>query len=305
MNKNVEDTRYWGLFINNKRIKIDSKRIAKKISDLLTEDMLKVINKRQTHYFVPKKVNYSDYNVNYFVEAINELKKKWLNIYKPLINEVISKIVAKQFMPGDDFKMMSGISGFGAANARTQFKNMIEEQKAASKKYEVISSMYSQFFHMMVSQIEAATVKVLHKNKLIKDRFDRKFFFKTCNNKEKTFNEIEGSSDYGKLYSIWNFVKHNSKSTYNALKEKYPEVLNNYKYSQGALAIYYVKFNDNLIESSLDSIAQFFKNYCELVFDENYAEAQWNYDKFFEKRVKRETENIVNPLGQDIFDDID
>jgi len=89
---------------------------------------------------------------------------------------VISKIIAKRFTPGDDFNMMSGISSYGAANARAQFRNMIEEQDAASKRYEVIASMYSQFYHMMVSQIEAITVKVLHKNKVITDRFYRNIF---------------------------------------------------------------------------------------------------------------------------------
>jgi hypothetical protein len=302
---NDDDTRYWGLFIVGKRIKIDSKRMFKILPDFLTEEMLNVINNRNTHYFIPKKIEYFDYNVNIFVDSINSLKDKWQKTYKPLINGVISKIVAKQFTPGDDFKMMSGISCVGAANARAQFKNMIEEQNAEYDKYEVIASMYSQFYHMMVSQIEATTVKVLHKNKLMGDTFNRSIMKKTCNGKSKAFEAIDGYRDYDKLYTIWHFIKHNSESTYKALKNNYPEVLRDVKYSQGQLALYYVKFDDALIEVALESIAYFFKKYCEIVFKENYAEAQWNYNRFFESRIRLEIENVTNPLGLDIFDDIE
>lgn len=145
INNVVEDTRYWGLFRGNKRIKIDPKRVNKKIPDFLTEEILKVINKRKTHYFIPRKIQYLDYNVNHFVKAIENLKNKWLGEYKPLINKVISKIIAKKFTPGDDSNMMSGISSPGAANARAQFRNMIEERGAAYRKHEVIASMYSRF----------------------------------------------------------------------------------------------------------------------------------------------------------------
>jgi hypothetical protein len=301
----TDDTRYWGLFRGKKRIKIDPKRVSNMLTNLLTEEMMKIINKRNTHYFIPRKIDYLDYNVNIFVDSINSLKEKWQNTYKPLINEVISKIIAKQFTPGDDFKMMSGISGVGAANARTQFRNMVEEQKAELQKFEVIASMYSQFYHMMVSQIEATTVQILHRNKLIKDKFCRDVIVKTCNNKSRKFEEIDGYSDYDKLYRIWHFIKHNSESTYNPLKEKYPETLQNRKYTQGQSAIYFVKFDDAFIEESLDATTYFFKKYCEVVFGENYAEAQWNYDSYFETEIRSEIENITNPLGLDMFDDID
>ena len=47
----------------------------------------------------------------------------------------------------------------------------------------------------------------------------------------------------------------------------------------------------------LDGCDNFFKEYCELVFEENYTEAQWNYGRFFLNIVKEEIENITNPLG--------
>lgn len=57
---------------------------------------------------------------------------------------------------------MSGISGSGAANARSQWLTMQSHWQAEEKKFGLSTSLYAQFFHLMVSQIEATTIKVLH-----------------------------------------------------------------------------------------------------------------------------------------------
>ena len=41
----------------------------------------------------------------------------------------------------------------------------------------------------------------------------------------------------------------------------------------------------------------FFKEYCELVYKENYDEAQWNYGRYFLDLVDEQIELITNPLG--------
>ena len=43
----------------------------------------------------------------------------------------------------------------------------------------------------------------------------------------------------------------------------------------------------------------------ELVFDENYEEAQWNYCKYFTIRMKDEIEMFDNPMGLDWWDYLD
>ncbi|MBQ7671165.1 MAG: hypothetical protein IJS45_10675, partial [Clostridia bacterium] len=75
--------------------------------------------------------------------------------------------------------------------------------------------------------------------------------------------------------------------------------------AQGDLAIYFVDLNEQLILSLLDGIALFFDEYCKLIFNEDIESANWNYDKYFLDRVNDEIENFTNPLGLDMFDDID
>jgi hypothetical protein len=103
---------------------------------------------------------------------------------------------------------------------------------------------------------------------------------------------------YDKIYCLWNFIKHNSISTYEKLKTVFPEILHDdIQYQQGFSGFTIIKFSDDLICELLTGCECFFKEYCELVFEENYAEAQWNYGRFFLNIVKEEIENITNPLG--------
>ena len=98
-------------------------------------------------------------------------------------------------------------------------------------------------------------------------------------------------------YCIWHFIKHNSFSTYEKLKEKYPETLHKAEYQQGNLAIHYLNVSDELISELMNGCTEFFKEYCQLVFEENYAEAQWNYGQYFLSQVSDTIEGFVNPLG--------
>lgn len=69
--------------------------------------------------------------------------------------------------------MMCGISSCGAANAWANYQNMINEYDYKNKCAVLINSLYSQFFHLITSRIEAVTIKVLAKNNVDVKRFDR------------------------------------------------------------------------------------------------------------------------------------
>lgn len=102
-----------------------------------------------------------------------------------------------------------------------------------------------------------------------------------------------------KLYAIWNFLKHNSLSTYEALKNSYPEAIIevNRKYTQGEFALFYINFDETLINTLLTELKEFFIEYCNLVFGENFESTQWNYNDWFIEKVNDEIEVFTNPLG--------
>lgn len=101
-----------------------------------------------------------------------------------------------------------------------------------------------------------------------------------------------------KLTEYWNFIKHNSKSTYDKIKESYPEFLfENAEFIQGQPAYKFIRFSDELVMELLNGCREFFKEYCLLVFSENYDEAQWNYGRYFFDIVKDSQDMVLNPLG--------
>jgi hypothetical protein len=306
------DTRYYGLFFGKNKngqqvVKIDPKRFQKISYESLSEEQLKVINSRRTHYFYPAKYYYDDYNCNIFMEEICQLKKYWNKQFCPMIKSELEKMEKpKELPPGDYDNYTSGISSSGSAVAWAIFNNYRNECEYKYNRSSLALDMYAQFVHVMASRIEATIVKVLSKNNAMGDKFDRNVLYATAVGKDKKVQELEHFNYYDQLCCIWNFVKHNSQSTYNTLVERYPEIVESEEgYEQGNNAIYYVKFSEELIENLLDGCGEFLKEYCKLVFKEDYQKAQWNYAWYFIKRVNDEIEDIENPLGLQWWDSID
>ena len=302
----IDDTRYWGLFRLQKNkehtandIKIDPKRFQKMTYHHFTEEQLKIINARKTHYFFPKKYYSTDYNCNIFISEINDIKSYWNTQFLPLIKTSVNNIKKpKELTPGDYHNLQCGISGPGAAQAWANFANMSQANEYREQCFVTLFSLYSEFFHFMASRFEAILVKVLSKNNALADKFDRNIFYATAIGKDKSIQELEHFKYFDKLYCIWNFIKHNSASTYKTLNDRYPEIIYSKEpYEQGELALYYIKFSEQLINEIIDGCIEFFKEYCSLVFNENYQEAQWNYTTYFTSIVRDEIENIINPLG--------
>ena len=306
-----EDTRYYGVFsagnlaryIKNKRIKVDPKRYAKHFP--LSDTMKIVMSKRNGHYFKPAKSNYFDYKCNNIVSRIADIKKDWTEIFLPRINTELGKIKAKEYTTGDDYLFQTGVLDVDEAFINASMKNMRAQMEASEKRYKVYLSLYSQFFHQMASSIEAATVEIMTLGGYKEERFYRNKFYEFKGMSQQRIKELGGFIAYDKMYLIWHFIKHNSISTYSSLKTNYPDALVKFKdekkegnvYKQGNLAIFYVDFNEALINDSLSGIELFFKNYCRLVFKEDYETAQWNYDGYFLDNVDAEIECLRNPSG--------
>lgn len=326
-----DDTRYWGVFYNKqedsqeKIIMIDPKRFQKTTGRCFSEGQLKVINARRTHYFFPKKFDYYDYNCNLIVDDIKTILHDWNERQYPLIQREISRIikpelVKKTVMPGDYYNFQCGVSGIGAAQAWANFMNYknanINQHKIAQYEWECANlehALFAQFFQGIASKMEAAIVKLLKENNLITDRFDRNILYATAFGKAKKVEELGDFKWLDKIYCLWHFLKHNTLSTYNTLKERYPELLNVDKhYEQGEFSMHFVKFSNEMVREILNGCIEFFKEYCELIFGEKYEEAQWNYSQYFisimkaqQREKEDEWESLNNPLGLQWWDDID
>lgn len=300
VNAQCEDTRYYGVFLygnkKQRRVKIDPIRYQKKVGKF-NPAQLSIINSRHSHYFYPAKVEYLDYNINIFFEKIKDIKAEWDNTYKGLIQREQERVIKpKKVVPADDYNLMCGITDYDESSMWAVMTNLRNEIKYKDEIYKIVSSLYSQFFHQMASRIEAITIYVLSKNGKNVEHFDRTALYDYAG-EQGTARDFLNYKYHDELYCIWHFIKHNSISTYEKLKSKYPEVLVDDEFKQGYMAYSYVKFSEDLILELLNGCSEFFKEYCFCVYHENFDEAQWNYDDYFLKPVDDEIQMLRDPFG--------
>ena len=163
--------------------------------------------------------------------------------------------------------------------------------------YETVVTLLSQFFHNMASRIEAVSVSIYSKINPKMKRWSRDKLYDNINLKGESSRDLHSFKFHDQLYLIWNFIKHNNLDTYDNLKKDYPELLIEDEYKSGNQAKYYVKINEELINKLLNGTEKYFKEWCKLNCDEDFHEAQWNFDDYFIEQVDDEIEMIRNPLG--------
>lgn len=297
-----DDTRYYGLFYSGKKdnltVKIDPKRFQAAAWHSFTQAQLSVINSRQTHYFRPAKKAYTDYNCNKFETEMKALREYWNKHFQPLIQYAKQQVEKpKELTPGDCDLLACGILEADEANMWAHHENLANDFHYQEECAMVVASMYAQFIQHMASRIESVTVKVLTIAKSMDDHFDRNILYATAVNSEITVKELPSFVWYDRLYSLWNFIKHNSQSTYETVQKCYPQALAQREYHQGDLAACIIVFSDEMITELINGVSRFFKEYCELVFREKYEEAQWNYCRYFLDIVYEKIELFTNPLG--------
>lgn len=295
----MEWNEYYGLFkLDDGRIGIDPKRMSSKIRNFGSKQ-LEIMNNRKTTYFHPKKRSYLDYYVNNFVSVIRKLKEEFNNIYVPIIKRTAEDINKKRkvYTPADVGLFMEGIYEYDEACMSAQRATWRSNAAIDDELYETIITLLVQFFHSMASRIEAASVSVYSKINPQMKKWSRDKLYDNINLKGMSSRDLPSIKYHNQLYLIWNFIKHNNLDTYENLKKEFPELLIKDEYKAGEQAKYYVKINEKLIIKLLDGTEKFFKDWCELNCDENYREAQWNYDDYFKELVSDTIEMYRNPLG--------
>lgn len=284
---------YYGLFLKNGRVKIDTKRYKKTMGGLYSDKM----NDRNIVYYTPSKIYRYEYSYNLFIDELNELKKLWLNEFSRAVT-----IIKTPKEVGDDVRVNSMMDGVLSPDEATTVGVMASIKREKPYRF-VIKSIYAQFFHQMMSQIDALCLRVCISHGYKEDDFSKKSFDIFIQGKQnqpaKAFKDFKYYKIFDKAYLVWNFLKHNSTRSYEELKRKYSEMIydpeNSYK--NGDLALTCLKLDEKFILYCLDNMQKFFEEICQLGFGEDTKNASWDYDEFFLEQVSLEIDNVVNPLG--------
>ena len=166
------DTRYYGLWVHGQgeklQVRLDPKRFQKVTYHTFSPEQLAVMNKRSSHYYHPPKPLYESYHCNEFCDTIMELRKKWENHFKPLIEIARERIPKpRDLTAGDCGLLMCGIMDPDEAQTWANFENLTNSTDYHSECVDIVVSLYAQFLHLFASQIEAVTVRVLSAEKAV------------------------------------------------------------------------------------------------------------------------------------------
>ena len=286
---------YYGLLYKNGRARVDVKRFIQTIR--VEPKIVEAMNRpRKTAYFVPAKKSSSEYMTNLFRSAINSQKNYWNDEIKNVINKILTpQEAADEARTG--YYMQTGILD----HDECQMHGFISGWQREIEYNRIIYYLVAQFIHQLASYISSISLKVLVLNGYNRKDFTKQLFdafIQGYTKKGVTLESITGYETYDKLYLLWNFLKHNSLSTYEKLRSKYPDIVSSSKeYQHGDIALNYVILSKELIDGLLDGLLKYFENLCSAVFGEDPFEAGWNSDDSVRSMVVQQIKLVTIQIG--------
>lgn len=298
---------YYGFHLNNGRYHIDTKRLKNlHIEYCFPKELFNA--PRNTHYFVPKYKNISDWGINILLAQLGKLSEDWNDEYQYVISkiktpkEVEENVRMNEMMKtscSDDYDQIQEDAFFAGIYRRAKYE-------------EVIKSIHLQYLQKIFTEYFRALLLT------IKDRgYENKedfTFEKLCwyvqtkfNVENKRANPLFKLPHYRYLdilNKIDNFLKHNTVRSYMALAnnpfEKDEELKAfqsgfvftkdeaKIQYENGMYAGNWLKIGPEFVGEILDNLLEFSKEFCKLMYDENAAEASWNSDEYLIDTLRSE-----------------
>lgn len=276
---------YYGIVFKDGHVRIDTKRYKKFFK--LPDDRMEL---RNTVYYQPTRIHELDYMCNYFRNRCKFLEHKYNTEFKPAIEAIKSP---KQV----EDELRTNLVNSGETYEEAQEKAIMKGIKRINPYKYAIKSLYAQFFHQMMAEIDAQACRVMIPHGFREDDFSKKSFDVFIQSKQgskaKPFKEFENYNVYDRAYAVWNFLKHNSKKSYDILCEYYPEMVYDpdKQYKNGDLALSVLKLDERYILSVLKNIHLFFDEVCVVGFNENVRDASWDYEEYFLNEVNQYIKN--------------
>ena len=287
----IERLDYYGVIKKDDRVKVDTKRYKK-----FFEIPNAKIENRHAVYYLPTKIHRLDYKCNWFRDLLSNYRRLWFGEYKEFIDSIKTP---KQV---ENESRLSNLSTGYLDIDEINEKSIISGVKRTKEYKVIVKSLYAQFFHQLMSNIDALCLKMLtacgyKEEDYTKKQFD--IFIQGLQGENAVpFRQYKNYRLYDRAFSVWNFLKHNSLRSYRILKQWFPNMVwdPDEKYQNGESALTVVKLDEKFILDCIDNLHLFFDELCEKAFKENAEDAQWDYDDFFVNTAKERIEEIVNPL---------
>ena len=287
----LREYQFWGLHPKSGRIHIDTKRYSKAcemigIKDFMPEGMF--VN-RSTPYFIPAKQHKYDYIINVFNDFINAFQRDWELEYKPIFKMIKTP---KEVYENTRLSQLAYTSNVDDLED-IEFNSHMSSIRREKKYLQVVQSLYCQFINKLAIETERIMLIAMCQLGYTDKYYDFKSFLEfsdklTKARQGKKVDELENYDAYNMLNKINNFLKHNSISSYNKLKKKYPNNVASkekgtakIEYENGMYAGDWIIIKDGYIDDLLKELREFFTAYCKEIVKENVDDAKWNHDDYF------------------------
>lgn len=285
-----DDYEYYGIFKINGKTKIDIYRFKK--LGLINDDDLNTLKslKGLNTYFNPQKKHYWEFFVNRIKAQFNYLRKLWFRDYKNVYENIKTPEQIHEDLRVDILNSSSDneYATEQASISNEYFERLIEFP-------DVKKSFLAMFYMLLVSRIDRMLIMLFEQNGDNPTNFSYKYFKdKTQEKFNINLETLVSYNFYNKSRLINNFLKHNSSSAYNKLKNKFPDAILNLieGYKNGDLALNHIKLDTEILENTINELQQFMEKYCMNCLGEDYKITHLDYDKFFYDIAKEKMNSL-------------
>ena len=294
--KNYNDYAYYGFHRRHGRFSIDTKRLKKlNYQNVFPEELFST--PRNTHYFVPKYKHIQDYGVNKLKTILNKLKKDWENEYSDFIKSIKT--------PGQVYENVR-LNEIMVTSCSDDIDEIEVDARMAAYRYvtkynELISSIHLQYLQKIFAEF-LRTIYLVIKDRGLNSTWDFEagYLYSYVQNRfpdgDNPIYSLKHHKYFDALNKIVNFLKHNTRRSYEFLvdnpKEKdvnhkkflasfaYSKADTGVEYESGMYAGDWIKIDAKTVSEMLSNLILFSEELCQLLYDEDPKEASWNSDEY-------------------------
>ena len=289
---------FWGIHSIRGRLHVDVNRYCSMCEEIGINDFVPkffLVHRDEGLDFLPDQIHRYDYSVNEFRDLITDLKRDWVEEYKPVF-----RLIRTPKQVEDDTRMGKLMyTGDSDDYDDIEVDARIAGIEREAKYEKVIRSLYFQIISKITAEIDRYTLLVITKHGYKGTDFSLKSFYEFTDGLSRDKNALKISklphyNAYSLLHKVNNFLKHNSLQAYESLAKSFPKnvvVDNNHPYENGMFAEDWIILKENYISNLFGKLISFFESYCKLYLGEDVEESEWDYDGYFEKAA----EELSNP----------
>ena len=279
------DLGYYGIFRHPDFSKIDTKRFLKTVGrSVPCEIRMQMSRPRGTVYLLINKKSANDYAFNRIWGHLENLMRMWHEEILPAMKTIETPYEAQEEARLDKISGSWNKDDYEDIESSALLAGAMREGPYTL----VFALVCSGFVHVFFSEL---TGRVLGEMIRCGQPQDSQFgkgimsqFAKEHGGRD--ISEYRGYEKFEEMRLLWNFLKHDSADSYEALKKMHKELINDKtRFRPGECAIPFIKWDLGYIDSAASLIRDFIADFCSETLKEEIGHPDWFYSDYFVEKA--------------------